>query len=129
MRGSLTLAVTTIYVAAASASDIPTVCCGPMGGGASPAPARPAPRSPVRRRHGHRTWCGGHFTADRPGQLHVADSTYVPLDGGGFGYTALVIDAFAGLVAGWECSPSKQTAFVERVIRPAAGSLWRGRVR
>ena len=60
------------------------------------------------------------FKAQRPGQLHVADFTYVPLDGGGFGYTALVIDAFAGLIAGWECSLSKQTAFVERAIRQAA---------
>jgi hypothetical protein len=45
-----------------------------------------------------------NFTADRPGQLHVADFTYVPLAGGGFGYTALVIDAYAGLIAGWDCS-------------------------
>ena len=60
------------------------------------------------------------FTAQRPGRLHVADFTYVPLDGGGFGYTAFVIDAFAGLIAGWECSLSKQTAFVERAIRQAA---------
>jgi putative transposase len=57
-----------------------------------------------------------NFKAGRPGQLHVADFTYVPLDGGGFGYTAFVIDAFAGLIAGWECSLSKQTAFVERAI-------------
>src|SRR5207245_9325646 len=60
------------------------------------------------------------FKAERPGQLHVADFTYVPLDGGGFGYTALVIDAFAGLIAGWECSLSKETAFVEKAIRQAA---------
>ena len=60
------------------------------------------------------------FKAERPGQLHVADFTYVPLDGGGFGYTAFVIDAFAGLIAGWECSLSKETAFVERAIRQAA---------
>ena len=60
------------------------------------------------------------FKAERPGQLHVADFTYVPLDGGGFGYTAFVIDAFAGLIAGWECSLSKQTAFVEKAIRQAA---------
>lgn len=60
------------------------------------------------------------FTAQRPGQLHVADFTYVPLDGGGFGYTAFVIDAFAGLIAGWECSLSKQTAFAEKAIRQAA---------
>jgi putative transposase len=61
-----------------------------------------------------------NFKADRPGQLHVADFTYVPLDGGGFGYTAFVIDAFAGLIAGWDCSLSKETAFVERAIRQAA---------
>jgi putative transposase len=61
------------------------------------------------------------FTAAAPDQLHVADFTYVPMDGGGFGYTALVIDAFAGLITGWECSLSKQTAFVERAIRQAAG--------
>lgn len=61
-----------------------------------------------------------NFKAPRPGQLHVADFTYVPLDGGGFGYTAFVIDAFAGLIAGWECSLSKGTAFVERAIRQAA---------
>jgi len=65
------------------------------------------------------------FKAERPGQLHVADFTYVPLDGGGFGYTAFVIGAFAGLIAGWECSLSKQTAFVERAIRQAAA--WRAR--
>jgi transposase InsO family protein len=61
------------------------------------------------------------FKATRTGQLHVADFTYVPLDGGGFGYTALVIDAFAGLIPGWDCSLSKQTSFVERAIRHAAG--------
>lgn len=61
-----------------------------------------------------------HFKAARPGQLHVADFTCVPLDGGGFGYTALVVDAFAGLIPGWECSLSKETAFVERAIRQAA---------
>lgn len=60
------------------------------------------------------------FKAARPGQLHVADFTYVPLDGGGFGYTALVVDAFAGLIPGWECSLSKQAAFVERAIGQAA---------
>jgi len=33
---------------------------------------------------------------------------------------AFVIDAFAGLIPGWECSPSQETAFVERAIRQAA---------
>jgi len=60
------------------------------------------------------------FKASAPGELHVADFTYVPLDGGGFGYTAFVIDAFAGLIAGWECALGKQTAFVEKAIRQAA---------
>jgi putative transposase len=60
------------------------------------------------------------FTADAPGQLHVADFTYVPLDGGGLGYAAFVIDVCAGLIAGRECSLSKQTAFVGRAIRQAA---------
>jgi transposase InsO family protein len=60
------------------------------------------------------------FGAERPGQLHVADFTHVPLDGGPAGYTAFVVDAYAGLIAGWECSLSKETAFVERAIRQAA---------
>jgi putative transposase len=60
------------------------------------------------------------FKAARPGQLHVADFTYVQLAGGRFAYTAFVIDAFAGLIPGWECSLSKQTAFVESAIREAA---------
>ena len=38
----------------------------------------------------------------------------------GPGERAFVIDAFAGTVAGWECSLSKQTAFVERAVRQAA---------
>jgi transposase InsO family protein len=59
-----------------------------------------------------------HFTAERPDQLWVADFTYVPM-AVGFGYTALVIDAFAGLIVGGECSLSKHTAFVESAIRQA----------
>jgi transposase InsO family protein len=59
-----------------------------------------------------------HVTAACPDQLWVADFTYVPLSSG-FGYTALVIDAFAGLIVGWECSLSKHTAFVESAIRQA----------
>ena len=46
------------------------------------------------------------FKAPRPGQLHVADFTYVPLAGGRFAYTAFVIDAFAGLI------PVLQSRFV-----------------
>jgi len=36
------------------------------------------------------------FRAPCPDALWVADLDYAPLDGGGFGYTAFVIDAFAG---------------------------------
>ena len=59
------------------------------------------------------------FTAARPDQLWVADFTYVPISSG-FGYTAFVIDAFAGLIVGWECALSKETVFVESAIRQAA---------
>ena len=65
------------------------------------------------------------FRAHRPGQLLVADFTYVPLAGGGFGYVAFVIDAFAGTIAGWECSLSKATPFVQRAIAQAAQHLRR----
>jgi len=65
------------------------------------------------------------FRAAGPGQLLVADFTYVPLAGGGFGYVAFVIDAFAGTIAGWDCSLGKTTAFVQRAIAQAAGPLRR----
>ena len=59
------------------------------------------------------------FRAQRPGQLHVADFTYVPLVTGRFCYTAFVIDAFAGLIPGWECSMSKETDFIDSALRQA----------
>jgi hypothetical protein len=60
------------------------------------------------------------FRTDRPGRLHVAGFTYVPLVSGRFVYTAFVIDAYAGLIPGWECSVSEQTAFIESALRQAA---------
>jgi len=60
------------------------------------------------------------FKAARPGQLHVADFTYVQMAAGRFACTTLVIDAFAGPIPGWECSLSEQTALVEAAIRQAA---------
>jgi putative transposase len=60
-----------------------------------------------------------YFKTDRPGRLHVADFTYVPLAGGRFCYTAFVIDAYAGLIPGWECSASMKTAFIESALRQA----------
>jgi transposase InsO family protein len=59
------------------------------------------------------------FTTDRPDALWVADFTYVPMAGGGFGYTAFVIDAFAGYIPGWECSLSKRASFVNSALRQA----------
>ena len=59
------------------------------------------------------------FAAQAPGLLHVADFTYVPLVTGRFCYTAFVIDAFAGLIPGWECSGSKETGFVEPALLQA----------
>ena len=55
----------------------------------------------------------------------MADLTYVPMAGGGFGYTAFVIDAFAGYIPGWECSLSKSARFVELAIRQAVGLRYR----
>jgi putative transposase len=63
------------------------------------------------------------FRPGGPGRLLVADFTYVPLVTGGFVYTAFVIDAFAGTIAGWECSASKSVAFVRKAIAQAAAHL------
>ena len=49
---------------------------------------------------------GRRFRVQAPNRLLVADFTYVPMSTGGFGYTAFVIDAYAGLIPGWECSTS-----------------------
>jgi putative transposase len=63
------------------------------------------------------------FTTDAPDSLWVADLTHVPLAGGGFGYTAFVIDAFAGYIPGRECALTKHTRFVESALRQAV-ALW-----
>ena len=62
---------------------------------------------------------GRQWRVATPNLLEVADFTYVPMVVG-FGYTAFVIDAYAGLIPGWECSLTKDTAFVERALRHAA---------
>ena len=63
---------------------------------------------------------GRRFRVEAPNRLLVADFIYVPMSTGVFGNTAFVIDAYAGLIAGWECSLSKQAAFVEHAIGHAA---------
>lgn len=67
------------------------------------------------------------FTAARPDQLWVV--TYVPMTAG-FGHTAFVIDAFAGLIVGWECFiASYRRARVDAPAPatgpPAASRHWR----
>jgi putative transposase len=59
------------------------------------------------------------FRAPAPNRLLVADFTYVRMAPGCFAYTAFVIDAYANRIVGWECSTSKETAFVESAIRQA----------
>ena len=44
------------------------------------------------------------FTAVAPNITAVSDFTYVSLTSGVFCYTAFVIDAFAGVITGWNCS-------------------------
>jgi hypothetical protein len=52
------------------------------------------------------------FTAERPDVLWVADFTYVPMTDGRFGYTAFVIDAFAGLIPGWDTHAASKSNLV-----------------
>lgn len=61
------------------------------------------------------------WSVDAPNELVVADFTYVAMAGGSFAYTAFVVDAFADLIVGWECSETKTTDFVESALRQATG--------
>jgi len=63
---------------------------------------------------------GRRWRVGAPNLLEVADVTHVRLDTGRFGYTAFLVDAYAGLIPGWECSMGKNTGFVERALRHAA---------
>jgi putative transposase len=67
------------------------------------------------------------FFPTAPCQLLVADFTYVPLTSGVFCYVAFVIDAYAGLIVGWETSLSKEPWFVEQAIRHAIDYRYRQR--
>jgi putative transposase len=55
------------------------------------------------------------FAAAAPSQLLVADFTYVRVRAG-FVYTAFVIDAFAGLIVGWDVTATANAAMVERAL-------------
>jgi transposase InsO family protein len=63
-----------------------------------------------------------HFTATRPDALWVSDFTYVAMTEARFGYTAFVIDAFAGRIVGWQCATSKHTGFVTSAVRQAVAA-------
>ncbi len=58
------------------------------------------------------------FTVPSPNLLWVADFTLVPTLCG-FCYTAFCIDSYADAILGWECSTSKQVAFIESAITQA----------
>ena len=49
------------------------------------------------------------FKASAPNRLHVADTTYVRMAGGRFGYTAFVTDVFARRIVGWACATTMNT--------------------
>lgn len=55
------------------------------------------------------------FTAAAPSRLLVADFTYVRVRSG-FVYAAFVIDAFAGMIVGWDVSATANAAMVERAL-------------
>ena len=59
------------------------------------------------------------FTAVAPNIKAVSDFTYVRLTSGVFCYTAFVIDAFAGVITGWNCSQSKGVQLVSGALRDA----------
>jgi putative transposase len=60
------------------------------------------------------------FTVERPDVLWVADFTYVALVCGRFVYAAFVVDVYAGVIVGWDCSLVKDTGFVESALLQAA---------
>jgi putative transposase len=59
-----------------------------------------------------------HFKAEAPNQLLVADFTYVRTRVG-FVYTAFVIDAYAGLIPGWQVSNHPDADLVVRALDDA----------
>jgi len=64
------------------------------------------------------------FTANRPNQLWTADLTYVPLQRGGFCYTALITDVYSRMIVGWAVSTSLATDLPLAALEMA---LWRRR--
>ena len=77
-----------------------------------------APPSPTGLRTGHRTWSTGSSRAGpQPaarGRLHLRAAA-----GGGFAYTAFVIDAFAGRSSAGRSPPPPNAALVGRALADA----------
>jgi putative transposase len=61
------------------------------------------------------------FVAPAPNQLWVTDITYVELAGGGFCYSAFVIDAFSRAIVGWQVSDTLKT---ELALDSLEMALW-----
>jgi putative transposase len=61
------------------------------------------------------------FTAPAPNQLWVTDITYVEVAGGGFCYTAFVIDVFSRAIVGWQVS---DTLKAELALDALDMALW-----
>ena len=49
------------------------------------------------------------FEACAPNRLHVADTAYVRMANGSFGYTAFVADVYARRIVGWACATTMNT--------------------
>lgn len=77
--------------------------------GAVAKPARPRTTVPGNDADRCRELVDREFRAPAPNQLWVVDITYVPLEGGGFCYTAFVTDAFSRAIAGWQVLDTLRT--------------------
>lgn len=62
------------------------------------------------------------FVASRPDELWTADLTYVPLQRGGFCYTALITDVYSRMIVGWAVGTSLATDLPLAALEMA---LWR----
>ena len=51
----------------------------------------------------------GRLEACAPNRLHVADTAYVRMANGSFGYTAFVADVYARRIVGWACAMAVNT--------------------
>jgi putative transposase len=65
-----------------------------------------------------------------PNQVWISDITYLPLEGGGFGYLAMWIDLFSRYVVGWQVAEHMQDSLVIDALkrglqtrRPSAGLI------